>query len=275
MDHPDPGPVVQRLIHGAQARTYRRAAGLDLADAARELQMTKDKLSKVENGQLATTPNETERMITRYGILGEAAVEFRNLGRDARRRAAPERVVEHGRQYVALERAATELRMVYAEVPGAFQTTEYALAQLRRSPVVLPSHAEGMAEAREERGDYLKANPDRRVWAILGEESLHREVGGRDVLRRQLERVHAFAELDHVSVRVFPFSAGAAPALSCPFTLLWIEPANARIAYAETLTGSDYFKTTGAFVAAFEQAEGRALSEDDTRSLLERRINDL
>lgn len=275
MDPTDPGPVVHRLIYGARLRELRRAKGFDLGTAAAATRMTKDKWSKVENGQLATTPNETEQHVTTLGVLGEAAVELRELGKQARRRAAPERVGEYGRQYVALERAASELRMVYPEVPGLFQTAEYALAQLMRSPVVLPQQAEPLAEAREERGNHLRTASGQRVWAVLGEEALHREVGGPVCLKRQLTRLVEFAELDHVHIHLLPFKAGAAPALSCPFTLLWIEPANARIAYAETLTGADYLKTTGAYVAAFDHAHREGLSENATLKRIKERVNDL
>ncbi|MEO6083782.1 MAG: helix-turn-helix transcriptional regulator [Umezawaea sp.] len=275
MDQPNFGPVVQRLIFGLRARALRNSAQLDLSGAASAIGMTKDKLSKIENGVLGTTPAEVERMITRFGVLGEAAAELRELAKQARRKAAPERVGDWGRQYVALERDATEVRMVYPEIPGAMLTAECALEHLVRSPVVLPAQAEGMAQAREVRGNHMLAATSQRVSVILGEEALHREVGGRDGLRRQLERVQLFAEQPHISVRVYPLSAGSAAGLSCPFTLLWIEPANVRIAYTENLTGSDYLKTTGAYAAAFDDASTRVLSEDATRELLERRINDL
>ncbi|WNV90348.1 DUF5753 domain-containing protein [Umezawaea sp. Da 62-37] len=275
MSEEDPGPVVQRLIFGARARTLRVAARFELEDANDALGWYRGKLSKIENGMLATKPAEVNAMLGKYGVSGLAAEEMRRLAAEARRTAAPERVADSARQYVALERAAAEVRMVYGEVPGMFQTSEFARAQLMRSPVVLGAQVTGWAEARQERGERLKAQSGQRVWAVLGEAALYWEVGGKDVLRRQLERLCELSELPNVSLRLFPFAAGASPGVSCPFTLLFIEPAQAHIAYTETLTGADYIKTTGAYSVAFEEAEVLALSEDNTRAALVRRINDL
>ncbi len=142
------------------------------------------------------------------------------------------------------------------------------------SPVILGSEVMGMAAAREERGERLRASSTR-TRLILGEEALYRQVGGNGVLRRQLERVLDFSRLPHVAIRVMPFQSGAAPGLSCPFTLLYIEAAKAHIVYAETLTGADYIKTPGAYSLVLEQMWERSLSDEDTRSLLQDRIRDI
>lgn len=270
----DPGPVVQRLIFGERVRQLRETAGIEMEAANQTLKWYRGKLSKVETGLLATKPHEVEAMLTLYGLRGSKADDMRDLAADARRTAAPERVADSARQYVALERVATEIRCVYNEVPGLFQTTEYAYAQLMRSPVIPGAQATGMAEARELRGERLRRGVTQ-VWAVLGEEALYRECGGRDVLRRQLERLHDISSLPNVSLRILPFSAGSSPALGCPFTLLYIEPARATIAYAETLTGADYIKSTGAYKVAITQAQELSASEDETRGLLTNRIESL
>ncbi|ACU39801.1 helix-turn-helix domain-containing protein [Actinosynnema pretiosum subsp. pretiosum] len=281
MEERDPGPVVQRLIYGVRAREYRETANLEPVATCEKLDIKRVALSKCEAGLVADSETATERKIVLYGLLGPEAEEFRRLGKEARRRAAPERVTDHGRQYVAIERAATELRMAYPEVPGALQTAAYARAQFMNSPIVRPSDLTSWAEVRERRGDLLAeevvkaTGKPRRVSLVIGEEALHRMVGGRAVMRAQLRRLLMFADLPHFSLRVFPFSAGSSTALSCPFTLLWIEPANVHLAYAENITGADYMKTTHPYVVAYDDAQRRALSESDSRALLESRVNEL
>ncbi|GDY33966.1 helix-turn-helix domain-containing protein [Gandjariella thermophila] len=269
------GPVVQRLILGERLRELRDAAGVELDEANDRISRYRGKLSKIENGMLAAKETELEVLFKLYEVPGPVADEVRKLGMEARKRATPERVPDWSRQYVALERAASEIRMAYAEVPGLLQTLEYGQAQLLRSPVVTGADVVGMAEARWQRGERLRRANAPKVWAVLGEEALYREVGGPQVLRRQLQRLREFAHLPNVSLHVLPFSAGASPALSCPFTLLYIERARATIAYVETLTGSDYLRSTGAYSLAFEHCQRDALPEDDTRALLDRRITDL
>lgn len=194
---------------------------------------------------------------------------MRQLGVEARRRAAPERVADWAKQYIPLERAATEIRMVYSEIPGLLQTKAYARAQLARSPVVTAADLESMAAAREERGGRLFRANAPKVWAVLGEEAMLRRVGTPDDMAAQLARLRQIADLPSVSLRVVPLDNGPHAGLSCPFTLLWINEARASIAYVETLTGADYVKSTSAYTLAFDQAEGDALSEDDTRALLD------
>jgi hypothetical protein len=132
-------PVVQRLILGAKVRQLRVAAGFPEVEATNDDQLRwyRGKLSKVENGQYALKPKEVEALITLYRVTGQEATELRQLATAARRQSAPERVPDTARQYVAFERAASEIRMIYGEVPGLFQTAEFARAQFLTSPVVL------------------------------------------------------------------------------------------------------------------------------------------
>ncbi|QIZ34234.1 hypothetical protein FDZ84_05145 [Saccharopolyspora sp. ASAGF58] len=135
--------------------------------------------------------------------------------------------------------------MVFNEIPGLLQTRAVAKAQLSRSPVVLAADIEGMASAREERGNRLFEAGAPQVWVVLGEEALLRQVGSRDVMAAQLKRLREMADLPTVSIRVIPLDCGTYAGLSCPFTLLWIERAKATIAYLETLTGADYGSPLG------------------------------
>ncbi|MBK0865406.1 helix-turn-helix domain-containing protein [Saccharopolyspora sp. HNM0986] len=268
----DPGPVVQRLILGERLRALREASGVGLDDANAALGWYRGKLSKVETGTLGASEKELTTLLSRYGVTGPDAEQVRQLGREARRRAAPERVSDWAKQYIPLERASSEIRMVYGEVPGLLQTKDYARAQLSRSPVVTAADLDSMAAAREERGNRLYRDGAPHVWAVLGEEALRRRVGTHDQMGTQLRRLREIADLPSVTLKVVPLEHGPHAGLSCPFTLLWIEQARATIAYVETLTGADYVKSTEAYTLAFDQAEGDALSEDDTRALIDRCI---
>lgn len=271
----DPGPVVQRLILGERLRALREASGVGLDDANAAIGWYRGKLSKIETGTLGLSDKELSSLLGRYGVTGPVAEEVRQLGRDARRRAPPERVSDWAKQYVPLERAASEVRMVYSEIPGLLQTHATARNQLARSPVVTAADLDSMASAREERGNRLFRQDAPRVWALLGEEALLRQVGTCPEMRAQLMRLREIADLPTVTLRVIPLNDGPHAGLSCPFTLLWIEEAKATIAYVETLTGADYVKSTGTFTLAYEQAEDHALTQDDTRAVLDTYINNI
>lgn len=91
----------------------------------------------------------------------------------------------------------------------------------------------------------------------------------------QFQRLRDLSGLPHASFRVVPLSAGPHPATGYPFTLLYVERAKATIAYVETLTDADYIKKSETYTLAFQRIEQKALSEDDSRALLDRLIADL
>ncbi|WP_343071429.1 helix-turn-helix transcriptional regulator [Saccharopolyspora gloriosae] len=265
----DPGPVVQRLILGERLRALREAGGVGLDDANAKLGWYRGKLSKIETGTLGLSERELSTLLAYIGVSGPEAEQVRQLGAEARRRAAPERVSDWAKQYIPLERASSEIRMVYSEIPGLLQTTCYARTQLSRSPVVTAADLESMAGAREARGNRLFQARAPKVRAVLGEEAMLRRVGTPDQMAAQLTRLRQISELPSVSLRVVPLENGPHAGLSCPFTLLWIEEARTTIAYVETLTGADYVKSTSAYTLAFDQAASDALSEEDTRALID------
>lgn len=274
MAHDDTDPVIQRLIFGELARQYREELRIDSADAARELGGYNAKLSKIEGGLIAADRTFVEAMIELYELDGIEADQLRDLAMSARRRATPSRVPGNSRRYVALERVASEIRMVYNEIPGLLQTPDFARAALLRSPAIPGAEALGHAEARTQRGDQVLRQEGTQLWFVLGIEALYREVGGRDVMRRQLERVAEIAGMDNVRLRVLPWSAGSVPALSCPFTLLYIKPARS-IAYVASLTRPEYIKATDLYRLAFDQAWDLATHEGDSAAILKEKIAEL
>ncbi len=272
MTDEDPGPVVQRLILGEKLRALREASGTGLDEANARVKWYRGKLSKVENGMLGLTEKELGTLLKAYGVGGPEAAEVSRLRAEARRRAAPERVSDWAKQYIPLERAASEISMVYAEIPGLLQTKQVAMITMRQSPVIRASEVEAMAAAREQRGNRLYGEHAPQVRALLGEEAFARQIGPAHVMRDQLKRLREMSDLPNVSIRAIPFDRGRPVGLTSPFTLLWIEPARASVAYVETLTNADYVKTITPYTLAFEQAEHEALSDEDSQVLLDRYI---
>lgn len=270
----DPGPAVQRLLLGDELRKLREAA--DMTAEAANLEVPKwyrGKLSKVERGQLRITLDEVNRLLRVYRATGEDAERVRKLATDSRRKAQPARVPDWAKQYVRLLQSATEIRFWFGEmVPGTLQTEEYAVAQLSASLSIPPVDVGPTAHERTQRGDRLFSEDAPRVWIVLGEEALRRPIGGRAVLRGQLQRLRSFAEQPHISFRAVPIESGAHPALGCPFTLIYVEPTGTTVAYEETLADGDYVKSPHAYTLAFEHVSRMALSEDETVALLDELI---
>lgn len=264
-------PVIQRLIFGELARQYREELAIDFPTAEAELASYQGKLSKIENGMIAADRALVEGMIALYELAGEDADHMRDLAMSARRRSTPAKVPGNSRRYVALERVASEIRMVYNEIPGLLQNAEFACAILSRSPFVPSAEARPQAEAREQRSRAIIRPGGPNIWIVLGIEALYREVGGREILREQLMHLAKVAEFANVRFRVLPWSAGSSPALGCPFTLLYIKPSR-TIAYVASLTRPEYIKATGPYTVAFDQAWELAVSDSDSAEILGERI---
>jgi hypothetical protein len=281
MTEDEPGPVVARLLLGDELRKFREAAGITLEQAETQLKERlpkwyRTKLNKIENGALKTTEAEVAELLLLYGVTGQQAVEVEQVAKESRRKVAPSRVPDWFKQFVSLSRSADEIRMWSGElIPGQVQTSDYARECLAESVVISAAEVGPIAKDRETRGDVLFTPNSPRVWVVVGEEALLRKVGTVEVMRGQLERLRTLADLPHASFRVVPLAAGPHPANGVPFTLLYVLRAKATIAYVETLTDADYIKKSDTYTLAFRRVESKALSENESRAMLDRLIADL
>ncbi|MEU3981168.1 helix-turn-helix transcriptional regulator [Streptomyces sp. NPDC026672] len=57
------------------------------------------------------------------------------------------------------------------------------------------------------------------LWMVLGEAALHQEIGDPETMRGQLTHLASYESQVRVNIQVLPFSAGAHPGLTGPFTV--------------------------------------------------------
>jgi hypothetical protein len=109
---------------------------------------------------------------------------------------------------------------------------------------------------------------------VLDEAVLHREVGGRDVLHRQLQRLHEASLRPGVELLVLPFSAGAHAAQSESFMILdFADNTRGPVVHSEGLTGGFFHlkdDEVEVFREAFDDVRGRALPAAASRALITR-----
>jgi hypothetical protein len=80
-----------------------------------------------------------------------------------------------------------------------------------------------------------------RLWAVVDEAALRRPVGGREVMRAQLERLVEATKLPNVTLQVLPFAAGAHPAMVGAFSILRFAGQELPdVVYLEHLTNAAY-----------------------------------
>ncbi|MFJ3707249.1 helix-turn-helix transcriptional regulator [Streptomyces sp. NBC_01387] len=123
--------------------------------------------------------------------------------------------------YAEMEARAAYISTYQAQlVYGLLQTEEYARALLG---VDHPGKVDEMVAARLERQRILEGENPPALWIILSEAVLLQEVGGRDVMRRQLARLLKFRDDPWVQIQVLPFSVGQHTAMMGSFTLLRLD----------------------------------------------------
>src|SRR5690606_31549364 len=116
-----------------------------------------------------------------------------------------------------------------------------ARAILSTSVTVAPADIDRLVQNRAQRREILTREDPPQVDVVLGEAALRRQVGGRKVLRAQLEHLRTVAALPNVTMQVLPFSSGEHAALDTSFTLLYLKEVNATYVYLEDLTSADFW----------------------------------
>ncbi len=142
--------------------------------------------------------------------------------------------------FIGMEQAASHLRTWHElAIPGLLQTAEYAAELISRGPDDLAAdQVRELVKVRGERQKLIDRPDPPRYEVLLDEAALHRIVGGPDVMRAQLEHVLAIARRRFITIQVVPFTAGAHPAMTGPFTLLRFPVDDLQVVYLERVTGA-------------------------------------
>ncbi|MGX1471931.1 UNVERIFIED_CONTAM: transcriptional regulator with XRE-family HTH domain [Streptomyces canus] len=272
-------PTVLRMILGRRLQERRQGAGASLEDAARALRVTSLTIRRLEKAEVALKPLYVEKLLETYGADQQEIDEFVVLA---------ERANEPGwwhtyrdvlpnwfSAYVSLEAGARTLRAYEPHyVTGLLQTHAYARGVLRGG---FPNEADEDLGRRVDlrlRRQSLLERPDApTLWVVLEEAVLHRVVGGPEVMREQIERLLEVSELEHVSVDVVPFTAGAHVGACAPFTYFrFEEPELPDIVYTEVLSGAMYLDQRSDVSAHLEAHNRMSLltSDADSKALLNR-----
>ncbi|MGA5581844.1 helix-turn-helix domain-containing protein [Streptomyces thermodiastaticus] len=218
------GPEVRRRKLGAELRALRTAAGLTSGEAARRAGWHQSKVSRIETGTSGVKPADVRLLLDAYevedGQLRELLLALAGSG------DAEDRPWWHAyrgvlpptyRDFISLESQATGMRTLETSVvPGLLQTPEYARAVTRAAvDGVDEQRLDTLVEVRLTRQGVLRGDPPLR----LNEAVLRRQVGGPEVMARQLDRLMEAARLPQVTLQVLPFSAGAHIGVTGPFVI--------------------------------------------------------
>ena len=205
----EPDPTVRGQELGAELRVLRESAGLSLAAAAHRIGASASKLSRFETGRRSIPLEDVAALLAVYGVTGARRGALLALAREADRRGWWQRdrpgFAERQRTLISLEARAERITSFEGMVvPGLLQTGEYMRAMLLDQRTVPEAEIEERMIARLRRHAILRKDRPPQLLAIIDELALQRVIGGRDVLRRQLEQLVETAARPNVAVRIVP-----------------------------------------------------------------------
>ncbi|MFD0971638.1 DUF5753 domain-containing protein [Plantactinospora endophytica] len=175
------------------------------------------------------------------------------------------------RGWIEWEREATALRWYeLAWVPGLLQTEAYARATLAGESLTA-DETDRLVSSRVGRQAILQRDRPPLFVAVMDESVLRRHVDGdKALMREQLERIIACAQLPAVQVHVVPANVGMYPGLGGPFILADL-PDGVRAAHVDSQVRAQIVDGTAdiaTLARRWERIRGKALSEEQSLDLL-------
>jgi transcriptional regulator with XRE-family HTH domain len=278
--------MVRRRRLAAELRRLREAAGLTCDEAARQLDCSVSKISRIETGRVLASPRDVRDLLAIYGVTGDQRDSLIQLARETRKKGwwqgYGDSVEPHLATYLGMESEASEIRQYsVARIPILLQTEDYARAVVaagRAGTGTYPGPADRVVEMMLERQRLAEATPPQ-MWAVMDEAALHRKVGGREVMREQIEHLIELSSQETTVLQFIPFSSGAYPALELPFVILGFpdqaDPDVAAVGYATGVLWIEEMADVHRYNVLFHYLQAAALSLADSSALMTSALKDL
>ncbi|MFC9733734.1 Scr1 family TA system antitoxin-like transcriptional regulator [Streptomyces roseolus] len=199
--------------YGSELRRLREEAGLSQTQLGKIVFCTGSLVGQIETAHKVPTREFSERI---DAALMTGGLFTRLVGLVLR-----SQLPSWFQEYVELEQKATYISTYQCQlIYGLLQTEAYARAVLS---IDYTDRLDEMLAGRMERQRILQRNLPPVLWVVLDEAALHREVGGREVMRAQLEHLLTFTDAPWVQLQVLPFATGEHTGVMGSFNLLRFE----------------------------------------------------
>lgn len=278
-------PSVQRRRLRTELRKARDATGLKQADVAMAMDWSLSKLIRIESGQVSISTNDLRALLEHYKIKDRSRVSsLLELAKSSRGGSFYDQYAVNlkpgFRDYLAFEASASVIRQYDPVlVSGLLQTEEYARAILEHTYGVDGPDTDKLWAVRQHRQEVHDRDDPPEMRFVIDEATVRRQVGrdGKTMLR-QVERLLEFAALEHVTIQVVPFKAGAHPGMAGSFiTLEFSEPELDDVAGLETVEDfqlRDDTETLARYLDRYQKLEEMALSPEESVGFLEKLVGE-
>ncbi|RLV01269.1 transcriptional regulator [Streptomyces griseocarneus] len=263
-------PPVAWSYCGDQCKLWRGLAGVSREQLAAESHYTVETVRSMETGRRAPTRQLLEAADHLCGAKGLLVAGLRFMG--------PEPVKPQVPEYVAAEAVAIAMHVFeLALIPGLLQTEEY-MRELIQSRI--PPHPEEKVESsvayRMKRQERL-SDREPVFNFVIYEPALRTMLGGRGLMKRQLQRLLDVSERRNVFIQVLPAGQGYFPGITGSFTLLE-SPEGQQYVYVEC-QGTAQLDSDGTRTSTtakrFSMLRMQALNEEESRRFIREIMEEL
>ena len=271
-------PTVRLRRLAAELRSLRASSGLTRDEVVERTGINVATMYRIEHARVRPQTRTLRTLLDLYGVEKEQQAELVGWLRDARERgwlhAYQSELPEQYMNFIGFEGEA-ESAWNYESlfVPGLLQTEDYARAVIRGGfPTAGQDEIEHRVEVRMERQDVLRGDSPLKLWGIVDEAALRRQVGGQPVMRAQLRHLLDASELPHVTFQVIPFDVGAHAGMPGSFIVLqFAEDAIPDVIYVDSMAGELFLeedRDVRRYKLVFEHLRAVAASPDASRKLI-------
>lgn len=207
-------PVAQQRRLRAELRRLRDEAELTQQTVAADLEWSLSKVIRMETGVVGISLTDLRALLQEYGVTDKARIdELAAMARVARqdgwwgkyRPYFDRRFIT----FLGLEASATVIRQFqHLLIPGLLQTPDYARAVVSTFSDDL-DRTNRLVQTRADRQRRLDEDPGPKLFFIVDESTILRQIGGPSVMREQLIRIRDLNDRPNISIQILPFTRGA------------------------------------------------------------------
>jgi transcriptional regulator with XRE-family HTH domain len=223
--------TVRRRRLASELRRLREAARLTCDEVAALLECSASKISRIETGRVLAVPRDVHDLLEIYGVPAGQRDTLLQLARESRQKGwwqgYGEGVQPHLATYLGMESEACEIRQyAVTRIPILLQTGDYAREVVTGGRAGAagrhPGPADRIVEMLMERKRLAAASPPK-MWVVMDEAALRRQVGGQEVMRDQIGHVIELSSMKDLSCSSSRSPAAGTPRWTC-HSSSWASP---------------------------------------------------
>lgn len=274
-------PRMIKIQLGIALHQLRDETGMTAAEAAAAIGGKGPKLSKIENGKQAATPDEVEKLSELYGAAAKRRKYLVELARQIPKRS-PRRssmyrdaVPDWFERFLALESDASTMRIYeLALVTGVLQTEDYIRSTvLAWEPATDPRLVERQVQTRLKRQLVLtRPNKPLELAVVMSEATLRQAIGNPAIMRAQLDHLIVMSERPNVHLQISPFQPPNRITAMSSFVLLHLAEQQLSAVYLEDALGATYLwepEDYTRYAVLFDRLRDTSLPPEESRALID------